>query len=306
MRKITVILLSLTAVNFVVAQGDIVELKKELAYARYTLEDTYAYEKTERKFQWDKISGFLNALGMLQKDVTSWGIIQNYRNSNGVSPMARNGKKDAYNSISDAYGVERVQAIPLYYPADLSVVERYGRDGSLIMIIKDSADYIKVRMVVYSGEWMVPRKYVKTVDSIEFKKVICVDRTNQNICTIEKTDSAWMIRSMNPATTGLRRPPYARETPKGIFVLQQKRPKMYYLHDGTSQIAGFAPYANRFCRGAYIHGVPVNSIHGTLVEYSRTLGTTPRSHMCVRNATSHARFIYDWAPIDGTLVYVFE
>ncbi|WP_353937924.1 L,D-transpeptidase family protein [Parabacteroides goldsteinii] len=59
-------------------------------------------------------------------------------------------------------------------------------------------------------------------------------------------------------------------------------------------------------RGGYIHGVPVNAPRKSLIEYSSTLGTTPRSHMCVRNATSHAKFIYDWAPVYETLVFVFD
>ena len=56
-----------------------------------------------------------------------------------------------------------------------------------------------------------------------------------------------------------------------------------------------------FTDGAYIHGVPVNAPRKTQIEYSPSLGTTPRSHMCVRNATSHAKFIYDWAPVNELL-----
>lgn len=58
--------------------------------------------------------------------------------------------------------------------------------------------------------------------------------------------------------------------------------------------------------GAYLHGVPVNYPDNKLIEYSWTLGTTPRSHMCVRNATSHAKFMYDWAEVEKTLVIVFD
>ena len=67
-----------------------------------------------------------------------------------------------------------------------------------------------------------------------------------------------------------------------------------------------APYANRFTNGAYIHGVPVNAPRKSLIEYSPSLGTIPRSHMCVRNATSHAQFVYDWAPVNETIVFVLE
>lgn len=55
---------------------------------------------------------------------------------------------------------------------------------------------------------------------------------------------------------------------------------MIYLVDGSKETGGFAPYANRFTNGAYIHGVPVNAPRKSLIEYSPSLGTTPRSHMC--------------------------
>ena len=107
-------------------------------------------------------------------------------------------------------------------------------------------------------------------------------------------------------TTGQHRPPYAQETPLGIFVVQEKKARMIYLVDGSKETGGFAPYASRFTNGGYIHGVPVNAPRKSLIEYSPTLGTTPRSHMCVRNATSHAKFVYDWAPVNETIVFVFD
>ena len=156
-------------------------------------------------------------------------------------------------------------------------------------------------------EWMVPRKYIETIaDTVVFRKAIFVDTKNQNIATMEHVGDKWLVRSMNPATTGLHRPPYAQETPPGIFVIQEKKSRMIYLVDGTTETGGFAPYASRFTNGGYIHGVPVNAPRKNLIEFSPSLGTTPRSHMCVRNATSHAKFIYDWAPIEGTLVFVFD
>ncbi|MEO3497874.1 L,D-transpeptidase, partial [Phocaeicola vulgatus] len=29
-------------------------------------------------------------------------------------------------------------------------------------------------------------------------------------------------------------------------------------------------------------------------------------HMCVRNATSHAKFIFEWAPVNETIIFVLE
>ena len=43
-----------------------------------------------------------------------------------------------------------------------------------------------------------------------------------------------------------------------------------------------------------------------IIEYSYTLGTIPRSHMCVRNATSHAKFIFEWAPVNETIIFVLD
>ena len=61
---------------------------------------------------------------------------------------------------------------------------------------------------------------------------------------------------MNLATTGQHRPPYAQETPLGMFFLQEKKTKMIFLKDGSAATGGFAPYASRFNNGGYIHGVP--------------------------------------------------
>lgn len=86
----------------------------------------------------------------------------------------------------------------------------------------------------------------------------------------------------------------------------RKESEMVFLKDGSKETGGYAPYASRFTDGAYIHGVPVNAPRKTQIEYSPSLGTTPRSHMCVRNATSHAKFIYDWAPVNETIIFVLE
>ena len=62
---------------------------------------------------------------------------------------------------------------------------------------------------------MIPKKYVKVIgDTVVFNKAIFVDRHNQNITALERTEKGkWVVRSMNPSTTGLHRPPYAQETP---------------------------------------------------------------------------------------------
>lgn len=283
-------------------------ITKDLLYDKYTLEDTYPYKDTTRQFQWDKIKERLALLENIQLTPSTWAIIQNYKNRNGEAPLVRKFKRNAYGRVADTLGVERYQSVPLYLLTDTLVAERYGQDGELTRFLEDGEKFVKTEPIFTGGEWMVPKKYVKVIgDTIVFNKAVFVDRHNQNIASLErKGEGEWVVRSMNPATTGLRRPPYAQETPLGIFVLQEKKVKMIFLKDGSKETGGYAPYASRFTDGAYIHGVPVNAPRKSQIEYSWSLGTTPRSHMCVRNATSHAKFIFDWAPVNETIVFVVE
>lgn len=287
-----------------------VTLEKALTYDKHTLKDEYKYNKKTRKFQWDKIEKKLAFVDSVQRSKNTWGIMQNYKNKNGLPPLVKDSKKDAYNKVADRFGVERTQGIPLYYENDTVTADRYGHDGAWVKIINNTdttSNFISVQSLHDGTSWKVPKKYIKILkDDTQFKHVIVVDVKNQNIVTIEKADSKWLIRSMNPSTTGKHSPPHMQETPVGAFLIQEKKSKMYYLKDGTTEIAGFAPYASRFSDGGYIHGVPLVNPNTELIEYSWTLGTVPRSHMCVRNATSHAKFIYDSFPANATLLFVID
>lgn len=295
-------------INDTVYPKDII-IEKDFLYDKYTLEDVYPYKDTTRVFQWEKIREQLAHLETLQKTHTGWAILQNYKNRNGVSSIVKNSRRNSYGNIADSLGVERYQSVALYLLTDTIEAERYGRDGSLVKLHGevDSTGFIKIENVNFEGEWLVRKKYLKNInDTVVFKKAIFIDVTNQNIATLEKSDSIWYVRSMNPATTGRHRPPYAYETPSGIFVIQEKKVKMVYLKDGSPEVDGYAPYANRFTNGAYVHGIPVKLPRTEMIEYSYSLGTTPRSHMCVRNATSHSKFIFNWAPTEETIVFVIE
>ncbi len=285
-----------------------VRIRKEFLYDKDTLPDNYPYKATTREFQWDKIRKKLIFLDSIQENAISWAILQNYKNFNGEAKTVKNFRRNDYNWVSDSLGVERYQSAPLYSLSDSIIPLLYGRDGSLVKLTGTDGNFIKIKTLHFEGEWKVPKRYVKTLDdSITFKKTIFVDRTNQNIATLEKIDSIWFVRSMVKATTGLHKPPYQHETPLGIFVVQQKKYKMIYNDDGSSERAGFAPYASRFSSGAHLHGVPVNGpIDSKIVESSPSLGTTPRSHMCVRTISSHAEFIYKWGKIDNAIVFVFD
>ena len=286
---------------------DDIKMEKSLAYDQYTLEDVYPYKDTTRVFQWEKIKGLLFVLDSIQQQEENWGILQNYKNGNGEAKLTKNFVRDEYKKVSDTLGVQRYQSVPLYNLIDSVTPVLYGRDGSLIKYKNDSTNFLSFNIMGKPGEWMTEKKYIKNIsDTVRFTHAIFVDRLNQNISTLEKVDSVWYIRSMNPCTTGLHRPPLQQETPIGMYVLQEKKAKMFYLKDGTSDLGGFSPWASRFTNGAYIHGVPVNSPRTATIEYSYSLGTTPRSHMCVRNVTSHAKFIYDNFPTTATIVFVLE
>ena len=284
-------------------------IDRELSFDKYTLEDSYEYKEETRTIQWDKIREQLLRIEQLQAEPHQWGVLQNYKNANGEAPLTKSWSRDSYKLVSDSLGVERYQSVPLYALTDTLKPELYGRDGTLIAMTDTlGSKFWQGRAESPDAEWYVPRRYVQLLEpDVTFSHVVVVDRKNQHIVVLERQSPAhYLARSINPATTGRHKPPHAKETPLGIFLLQQKKPKMFYTSDGSSRIAGFAPWASRFTCGAYIHGVPVNNPKGKIVEYSPSLGTTPRSHMCVRNASSHAKFVYDNCPTLATLIVVIE
>lgn len=285
-----------------------IEIVKDFLYDRYTLDDTYPYRDTVRSFKWDAIRRCLAFIENMQLAPRRWAVLQNYKNMNGEAPTVPNFVRNEFGRVSDTLGVERYQSVPLYLPSDTLVPVRYGRDGSLAELLGEAGGFVRVQPVTLESEWLAPRRYVKPLsDSTAFFHAVFVDRGDQNIATLEReAKGRWLVRSMNPATTGRHSPPYGHDTPLGMFVVQQKKPRMVFLKDGSTATGGYAPYASRFTNGAYIHGVPVNVPRTAMIEYSWSLGTTPRSHMCVRNATSHAKFVYDWAPVLASLVVVLE
>ena len=287
--------------------SDIV-LTKELLYNRYTLGDTYPYGDTTRCFKWETMRKCLAFIENMQSDTVRWCVFSNYKNRNREAPLVRKYVRNVYKRVSDTLGVERYQSVPLYLPSDSLVPERYGRDGTLAYLQKEEGSFFRISPVAIEEEWLIPKRYVKQLsDTTIFNHVIFVDRNDQNIATLERVSRGkWIIRSMNPATTGMHSPPYAQETPLGMFLLQEKKVRMIFLFFFGTATGGYAPYASRFTNGAYIHGVPVNVPQTQMIEYSWSLGTVPRSHMCVRNATSHAKYVFDYMPLENTLIVVIE
>lgn len=284
-------------------------LKEDLLYKDYYLEDVYSYKDTTRSFKIDQIKDKLAFVESLEEEIGRWAVVRNYRNMNGQAPTAKKFVRNDYGRVSDTLGVERYQSAPLYSLNDTSSVLRYANDGWLTHVLDSVGSFYRISPIKAEKEdFFIPKRYLKQLGTdVKFRHVIIVDRGDQNIATFEReSPGVWLIRSKNPATTGLKKPPHQMPTPLGIFLLQEKKPKMYYHKDGTTVIGGYAPWASRFTNGGYIHGVPVNKPRTKMIEYSASLGTTPRSHMCVRNASSHAKFVYDWAPTEKSLVIVIE
>ncbi len=310
--------MALTALAALTAAGQTPQIEKALLYDQYTLEDTWEYNGKTRGFQYDKIHERLAMADSIQVPTAydngepDWAILQNHRNEHGTAPDVKNVARDEYNAVTDPYGVTRHQSVPLYARGEFGskAPECYGRDGSLARLVGFNADSTAYLAQVYNapeGVWEVPKKFVKLLDKGQtFEKAIMIDDTNQCIMTLERDGEKWLVRSMNPCSTGAHNPPYQRPTPTGLYVVQEHKPKMFYTGDGNSTIVGYAPWASRITNGAYMHGVPTNSPEGAIIEFSQTLGTTPRSHECVRNSSSHAKFIYDWAPVGETLVFVYD
>lgn len=207
----------------VILPEDII-FEKDFLYEQYTLEDIYPYKDTVRVFQWDKMRAELVKLENAQReDSVVWVIFKNRKNENGESPLIRNFHRNAYKRVSDSLGVERYQSVPLYLLSDTITPEVYGRDGTLAAFLGEQGTFWHVRSIYNQNEWLVPKRYVKSIGTGTFEHVAIVDRTNQNIATLEKDTDKWLVRSMNPATTGVHRPPYQMETPLGIFVVQEKK-----------------------------------------------------------------------------------
>jgi peptidoglycan hydrolase-like protein with peptidoglycan-binding domain len=262
-----------------------------------------------RSFRFSKM---LDEVKTMQKTIeeNKVGHITNYKNINGLPLAYKGGNTDAYDN-------DRSQSAPGYVNLAKSDF-RYFPDGMIVSILAEVEGYYKVTTPTYEGEYLVPKKYITFKNTPQqLKKVIVIDDINQNEGVFEWNVDHWELVSYIYATTGIENK-FSFETPKGHFMAVEKKPYFLYLEDGTSRISGFAPFAVRFSGGGYIHGVPIDFKIGqnqtntsptnpiNHEEYLFTIGTTPRSHKCVRNFTSHAKFLYEWTEIGSTGVVVIH
>ncbi|TAH60644.1 MAG: L,D-transpeptidase [Gottschalkiaceae bacterium] len=270
---------------------------------------TYGYVTVDkgvpRKFRFDKMSEEIKSLEF-ELEKYQYGYISNYKDRNGSPPLI-NGK------AVDSFGIQAYQSAPAYYSLENKNEFRYFPDGMLVSILDEDKGHFKVKNLAYEGEYWIPKQFISFDDNLDnLNKVIVVDKTNQNEALFENRNGRWTMISYTLATTGMPEE-NKYETPTGSFKVLQKRDKFYYLNHRTNQIAGYAPYGTRFSAGAYVHGIPVEykvvdgeKIDPGMKEYLVTIGTTPRSAKCVRNYTSHAKFVYDWADMNDTAVIIMD
>lgn len=274
------------------------EVKEGFVFSALAVPRTYQFQK-----MFDHVK-----LMKEEVDANTTAYISNYKNRNGTAPSY-------HGKTVDAYGTGRSQSAPAYHELSNLGEFRYLEDGTLITVLgkNETETHYQVRLVETGESFWVPRKYVSFSNSIEeLSKVIVVDRENQNEGVFEFIDGSWHLISYIFATTG-EDSQFKQPTSLGYWMAITTVPEFLYLDDITKEIAGYAPYAIRFNGGAYIHGVPVNflrrnnqNVDPGMKEYLFTIGTVPRSHKCVRNYTSHAKFLYDWIEIGKSAFIVIE
>lgn len=246
--------------------------------------------------------------------------VDNYNSRYGKAPLW-NGK------TVDALGNQRGGSVAMYVSKPeievdgderVKVVDNtdfmYVSDGTLVKKLKRGKYFSKVCIVESSREGYIQNMYLdKYGEFDEISLVAVIDTANQNEAVFKREGNNWELISKTLCTTG-KEGVYSVPTAPGVYGMVQKKPSLFYLKDGTDELEGYAPYALRFNGGAYIHGIPVNYIFPMIPdpldptktvknlstridpghrEFSRSVGTIPLSHKCVRNYTSHAKFLYD-------------
>ena len=233
-------------------------------------------------------------------------FISNYKNQNGPPPR----KDDA---AVDEHGYRFYHSAPAYVRADTGSDFRYIPDGMLVRILNEVGDFYYVNVPSFGGDFYIPKQYIdKAAVLSRLNQVVVVDRNQQNQAAFETRENGLDLISYTLSTTGLAGDG-SFETPLGSYKVINKVDRFEYLQKNTSDVAGYAPFAIRFTGGAYIHGVPVEyeekngeKVDPGTKEYLHTIGTFPRSHMCVRNFTSHAEFLYNWMDGQNGAVIVIE
>ena len=261
---------------------------------------------SRRSFQFDKMEqAVLQAAEYEKRGKLTY--VSNYKNQNGCAPLYQGKEKDRMGNI-------RSQSAPGYFSLTNKEDFLYIEDGTLIRYLFPAGELVKVEILASGETCYIPVKYIPVDKAItQLTTVVAVDRKNQNEAVYEKGASGWALISCTLATTGTTGK-YSTPTPLGFYYAIAKSDQFLYYKDGTYTIQGYAPYAIRFAGGAYVHGVPVNykyddegrRITPPKREFAESVGTVPLSHKCVRNYTSHAKFLFDKYEKGKMLVIVIE
>lgn len=198
----------------------------------------------------------------------------------------------------DKYGTTADQNLKT---ASIATGEKiYVPDRSVLKVLSKGATTSRVKVLSIPDEVMVPNNRLTKIPSItpDFKKVVAIDTTNQNVMIFEKqNDGVWALISYVYSKTGITSA-LGFETPKGFFTAAFGRFVMQY-NDENGQKQGTARYAIRFCGGGYIHGTPMNLQEEVNREFymkhkEASLGTFSGTRKCIRTTEPHARFLFDW------------
>lgn len=258
-----------------------------------------------RAFRFEKMQ---NAVNKLRQQLAQGELhfIRNYKNQNGAPP-------EKGDTAVDEHGYRFYHSAPAYDQANTGSNFRYIPDGMLVRLLNEAGDFYHVNVPTFGGNYYVPKQYIDPAVTLnQLNHVVVVDRNQQNQASFTIGQNSLNLVSYTLSTTGVPGN-YSFETTLGNYKAIEKKERFEYLQKGSAEIGGYAPFAIRFTGGAYIHGVPVayKEQNGERVdpgptEYLQTIGTFPRSNMCVRNFTSHAKFLYNWMDNQNGAVIVIE
>lgn len=175
----------------------------------------------------------------------------------------------------------------------------YVPDRTILSVIEKNATTSRVKIPTIKEEIIIPNSSLSKNPQIknDFKKVIAIDISNQNMIIFEKINNEWNIISYVYSKTGIESQ-LGFETPKGFFIVPMAKYIMPY-NDGNGRNEGYARYATRFSGGGYLHGTPIGFEEDMNREFfmkqrEKTLGTFTGTRKCIRTSEEHAKFIFDW------------
>ena len=202
-----------------------------------------------------------------------------------------------FKRAKDKYGTSLDQSV---IGKDINTGEEiYIPDRSVLGIIKKGPHKSIVKVASIKEELEIDNSKISRKPSVvpDFKKVIAIDVTNQNMIVFEKKADVWEVISYVYSKTGIESQ-LGFETPKGFFISPMAKYVMPFNGEGGEQ-QGYARFAIRFSGGGYLHGTPFNFSESINKEFfmkqkEQTLGTFTGTRKCIRTTEKHAKFLFNW------------